>query len=121
MKKTILCAVLCAALLAGCAAPSSAPSQSAAPTPPPSPASTSAAAAVDTLSVGHNKALGFNPYIANDNQVLQNSGLVFEKLVEITPLMQLEMRLASEITVEGATAVIHLRPDAVFADGNHLN
>lgn len=120
MKKTILCAVLCAALLAGCAAPSSAPSQSAAPTPPPSPASTSAAAAVDTLSVGHNKALGFNPYIANDNQVLQNSGLVFEKLVEITPLMQLEMRLASEITVEGATAVIHLRQDAVFADGTPL-
>lgn len=119
MKKTILCVLLCALLLAGCAAPSSAPSQSAAPASSPTPAPTSTTT-VDTLSVGHNKALGFNPYIANDSQVLQNSGLVFEKLVEISPLMQLEMRLATEIKVEGTTAVIQLRQDAVFADGTPI-
>ncbi len=120
MKKTILCAVLCAVLLGGCASSSSAPPQSAAPVSSPTPAPSSSPA-TEILSVGHNKTLGFNPYIANDSQVLQTSGLVFEKLVEISPLMQLEMRLASEIKVDGGTAVIQIRQNAVFADGTPVS
>ena len=70
------------------------------PTPTPDPS---------VLKVGYSKANGFNPYLVNDSLVLQISGLVSEKLIEITPEMDIDYRVASSITSSGLSVTIQLR------------
>ena len=45
---------------------------------------TGALPATPLLTLGYSPADGFNPYIVNSSLVVQNSGLLFERLVEIT-------------------------------------
>ena len=115
---------LCLALLAGCGgeAASSASSQAASSA---SSASTSGAASVPQQSAGAPTALvlgytpsaGFNPYASSSNLVEQNAGLLFECLVELTPELSLEYRLADSIVSAGETVTIHMRSGCTFADG----
>lgn len=61
---------------------------------------------------------GFNPYLYADPLAEQSSGLLFEKLVEIAPDMQLEYRLARSITCSDLTVTVQLRTGCHFADGS---
>ena len=70
------------------------------------------------LCIGYTEADGFNPYLVNSSLVAQNAGLVFEKLVEITPEMDLEYRLAQSIVSTGNQVVITPRGGCTFADGS---
>ncbi len=118
-RSIILAALICfSAVLVGCSADSSSLEPSA-PSSSETSSQTNSETTVqtDTLKVGYSKLEGFNPYVVNDGLVLQASGLVSEKLVEITPEMGVEYRIASSITSNGLSAVIELREDAVFADG----
>ncbi len=76
--------------------------------------------AQEILNVGYSKSGGFNPYLINDSLVLQASDLVSEKLVEITPEMGIEYRIATSIVSNGLSVVVALRQDAVFADGTPI-
>ena len=121
MKHLSSLAARCAALaLAGCLALTgcSAPSSSA-PASSSQPASSGSQPVEepDTLRVGYSISGGFNPYVTNDLMVLQVSDLVSEKLVEITPEMQLDYRVASSIVSSGQTVTIQLRSGLYFADG----
>lgn len=84
------------------------------PEPSPSPA---AAAEPGVLTLGYLPAEGFNPYLVNSQLVMQNAGLLFEKLVEITPDMELDYRLAQAVECVGNQVVVHLRGGCFFADG----
>ena len=108
-------AVLCVALLAGCGAqPQQEEPASSVPQEVQQPAELSA------LTLGYVPSEGFNPYVANSILVAQNAGLLFEKLVEITPDMDLEYRLAQSIESTGETVLIHPRGGCVFADGTPI-
>lgn len=124
MKHLSSLAARCAALaLAGCLALTgcSAPSSSA-PASSSQPASSGSQTVEepDTLRVGYSISGGFNPYVTNDLMVLQVSDLVSEKLVEITPEMQLDYRVASSIVSSGQTVTIQLRSGLYFADGTPI-
>lgn len=121
---TALCLAGCLALT-GCAPSSSASSQA-------GQASSQAASSssgsqeqtqpeTDTLKVGYSISAGFNPYVNNDLMVLQVSDLVSEKLVEISPEMQLDYRVASSIISSGQTVTIQLRSGLCFADGTPIS
>lgn len=90
----------------------SAPSSTTEPSPPPQ--------QQETLKIGYSKSGGFNPYLLNDTLVLQASDLISEKLVEITPEMGLDYRLASSIMVNGLSVVIQLQENILFADGTPI-
>lgn len=110
-----LALLLCLAL-PGCAggpAPSSAPPALPETPPPEQPA----AAEPGFLTLGYLPAEGFNPYLVNSQLVVQNAGLLFEKLVEITPDMELDYRLAQAVECIGNQVVVHLRGGCFFADG----
>lgn len=62
----------------------------------------------------------YNPYLNANTLTEQVAGLLFEKLVRISPRMELEMRLADAVTVSGATVTIRLRSGCTFADGAPL-
>ena len=62
----------------------------------------------------------YNPYLNANTLTEQVAGLLFEKLVRISPRMELEMRLADSVTVSGATVTIRLRSGCTFADGAPL-
>ena len=70
-----------------------------------------------TLRVGYTESDGFNPYRVNSSLVAQNADLVFEKLVRITPDMDLDYRLAESIVSAEGRVVITPRAGCVFADG----
>ena len=70
------------------------------------------------LCIGYTEADGFNPYLVNSSLVAQNAGLVFENLVEITPEMDLEYRLAQNIVSTGNQVIITPRSGCTFADGS---
>ena len=111
---SILLVLLVAIGMVGCAPSSSsssvAVSSQVQPTPTPTPDPS-------VLKVGYSKANGFNPYLVNDSLVLQISGLVSEKLIEITPEMDIDYRVASSITSSGLSVTIQLRQGLSFADG----
>lgn len=109
--------MLCIGLFSGCAGTSASSTVSSAPVSSSQPSETSPDQQNQTLKIGYSKSNGFNPYLSNDSLVLQASDLVSEKLVEITPEMGVEYRLATSITSSGLSVVITLRQDAVFADG----
>ncbi len=99
-------------------------SSSAASLPAQAPAASSSVSSLPsrehTLTVGYTPSDGFNPYLANSTLVMQNAGLLFEKLVEIGPDMELEYRVAESIECSGTSVVIHLRGGLCFADGAPL-
>ena len=59
----------------------------------------------------------YNPYLNTNTLTEQVAGLVFEKLVRISPRMELEMRLAESVVSTGTTVTIRLRSGCTFADG----
>ncbi len=82
---------------------------------------TTASAAPAELTLGYTPADGFNPYLVNSSLVLQNSGLLFERLVEITPNMDLDYRLAQSIDTTDTQVIINLRGGCYFADGTPIS
>ena len=60
---------------------------------------------------------GVNPYLTPNTLAEQAAGLLFEKLVRITPRMELEMRLAESVSCAGTAVTIRLRAGCTFADG----
>lgn len=72
------------------------------------------------LTLGYSPGDGFNPYLVNSSLVLQNSGLLFERLVEITPSMDLDYRLAQSIDTTDTQVIINLRGGCYFADGTAI-
>ena len=120
-RSIILAALICfCVVFVGCSASSSSSEPSAPSSEPSIQTDSETEAEPDTLKIGFSKLDGFNPYLVNDELVLQTSGLVNEKLVEITPEMNVEYRIASSITSNGLSAVITLREDAMFADGTPI-
>ena len=111
-------AVLAALALTACS--DSAASQPAALSPASSADSSPAAVRAQSLTVGYTPSDGFNPYLSHSTLVMQNAGLLFEKLVEIGPDMELEYRVAESIECSGTSVVIHLRGGLCFADGAPL-
>ena len=59
----------------------------------------------------------YNPYLQANTLTEQAAGLVFEKLVRLSPRMELEMRLAESVTCSGTAVTIRLRSGCTFADG----
>ena len=112
-------ALLLALCLAACS-DSSASLPAQAPSSSPEAASAALPAREEVLTVGYTPSDGFNPYLANSTLVMQNAGLLFEKLVEIGPDMELEYRVAESIDCSGTSVVIHLRGGLSFADGAPL-
>lgn len=108
--------------LAGCTAPPPSSGAEGAPEPPGEPPAATAPppAGPELLTLGYLPAEGFNPYLVNSQLVMQNAGLLFEKLVEISPDMELEYRLAQTVECIGSQVVIHLRGGCFFADGSPI-
>ena len=116
--RRIAALALCFALLAGCGrqAASSA-SQAASSTSAASGAASvpeQSAGAPTALVLGYTPSAGFNPYTSSSNLVEQNAGLLFECLVELTPNLSLEYRLADSIVSAGETVTIHIRPCLLY-------
>lgn len=63
---------------------------------------------------------GFNPYLSSSTLVQQSGDLLFEKLVELTPDMELDYRLAQSIKNEDLTVTLQLRSGHYFADGSAI-
>jgi peptide/nickel transport system substrate-binding protein len=63
---------------------------------------------------------GFNPYLSTSTLVEQVGGLVFEKLIEITPDMDLDYRLVQSMRNDELTVTLYLRSDCCFADGSPI-
>lgn len=114
-----LAAALCLGALAltGCGSGNESPSGSAPASSSPQPTPTATPAPLTGLVLGHSQRDGYNPYLVSSSLVVQNAGLLFEKLVEIGPDMALSYRLASSIDCVGTEAVLHIRPGCFFADG----
>lgn len=116
---------LCLALLAGCGGNAASSASSQAASSASSASSSSGAASVPeqsagapiALVLGYTPSAGFNPYASASNLVEQNAGLLFECLVELTPELSLEYRLADSIVSAGETVTIHMRSGCTFADG----
>lgn len=114
-KHTLLraaAAALSLALLAGCARPAViAPASS-------ETADSQAAAqpAPQVLAIAAN-AGQFNPYLTPNSLTVQCADLLFEKLVRLSPAMDLEFRLAQSIESSGLTVTILLQSGCTFADG----
>ena len=117
-KHTLLraaAAALSLALLAGCARPAViAPASS-------ETADSQAAAqpAPQVLAIAAN-AGQFNPYLTPNSLTVQCADLLFEKLVRLSPAMDLEFRLAQSIESSGLTVTILLQSGCTFADGTPL-
>ncbi len=71
------------------------------------------------FSIAVNKG-NFNPYITANTLTEQSAGLLFEKLVAISPSMQLENRLAAYIENSDLTVTVYLRSGCSFADGTSI-
>ena len=113
--------MLCLALLAGCgrqAASSASQATSSASGTVSVPQQS--AGAPSALVLGYTPSAGFNPYLSSSNLVEQNAGLLFECLVELSPELSLEYRLADSIVSAGETVTIHIRPGCTFADGTPI-
>ena len=62
----------------------------------------------------------YNPYLTANTLTEQVASLVFEKLVRISPRMELEMRLAESVQSAGNMVTITLRSGCTFADGTPI-
>lgn len=112
----------CVFLFCGCnsatpaaAAPDSALAATPEPTPEPTPLPP-----LDDLTIAYSVRDGFNPYLSSSNLVWQSSHLVYEKLVEIDPNMDISYRIASAVNVFEDSALISVRPGCTFADGTAI-
>lgn len=112
-------AALACLLLAGCTRPAvlqpPASSQPAAPAGE-APEADSGAAQPARFAIAVSEG-NYNPYLNANTLTEQVAGLLFEKLVRITPRMALEMRLAESVVSSGTTVTIRLRSGCTFADG----
>lgn len=102
-------------LLTGCGA--DAPQTEETPSQPPS---LGQPTQLEHLTLGWQPSEGFNPYITNSILVAQNAGLLFEKLVEIDPDMDLELRLAQSIDSSENQVIIYPKSGCTFADGQPI-
>lgn len=122
----LLLALLFALPLPGCANALPDPASSAVPASTAAPEESAASSAPLTqaepgfLTLGTIPSEGFNPYLVNSQLVVQAASLLFEKLVEITPDMELEYRLAQAVECIGNQVVVHLRGGCFFADGSPI-
>ena len=116
-KQTLLrgmALALSLALLAGCRRPAViTPASSAASSQP------VAAQPAQTLAIAVN-AGQYNPYLTSNTLTGQSADLLFEKLVVLSPSMELEPRLARSIETSGLTVTLTLREGCVFADGTPI-
>ena len=119
-RRALAAAAACL-LLAGCTRPavlqpesSSQPAQSAA-----SSSETESAALPARFAIAVSEG-SYNPYLTANTLTEQAAGLLFEKLVRISPRMELEMRLADSVVSSGLTVTIRLRSGCTFADGTPL-
>lgn len=114
-------AALAALLLAGCTRPavlqpsSSQPAESGSSAPEADSSASQPARFAIAVSEG-----SYNPYLNANTLTEQVAGLLFEKLVRISPRMELEMRLAASVEPSGTTVTIRLRSGCTFADGTPL-
>ena len=120
-RRALAAAAACL-LLAGCTRPavlqpesSSQPAQSAAGSSETDSGSALPARFAIAVSEG-----SYNPYLTANTLTEQAAGLLFEKLVRISPRMELEMRLADSVVSSGLTVTIRLRSGCTFADGTPL-
>ena len=113
-------AALACLLLAGCSRPAVLqPSSS----QPEGDSSSAASAASESQPARFAIAVSegnYNPYLNTNTLTEQVAGLVFEKLVRISPRMELEMRLAESVLSSGNTVTIRLRSGCTFADGTPI-
>ena len=119
-RRALAAAAACL-LLAGCTRPavlqpesSSQPAQSAAGS-----SETESAALPARFAIAVSEG-SYNPYLTANTLTEQAAGLLFEKLVRISPRMELEMRLADSVVSSGLTVTIRLRSGCTFADGTPL-
>ena len=63
---------------------------------------------------------GFNPYVTSNNLVLQNSSLLFTKIVCINPEMDLDYTGCTSITNNDLTVVINVDTSVKYSDGSHI-
>ena len=80
---------------------------------------TSAAAQemADTLDLPYAADDSLHPYTAVSVYNTQAAQLLYDPLVRLNPQYEAELCLAQEISLEGTTCTVTLRPDAVFWDG----
>ena len=119
-RRALAAAAACL-LLAGCTRPavlqpesSSQPAQSAA-----SSSETESAALPARFAIAVSEG-SYNPYLTANTLTEQAAGLLFEKLVRISPRMELEMRLADSVVSSGLTVTVRLRSGCTFADETPL-
>ncbi|MEG2769802.1 MAG: ABC transporter substrate-binding protein [Oscillospiraceae bacterium] len=63
---------------------------------------------------------GFNPYITGNNLSLQNSNLVFTKIVEITPEFEIVKKSVKNIINSDINVVLDVDTEVCYADGSHI-
>lgn len=117
-KRAAAALAACVLLLTGCGGEPASGIAAAVPAPEPTPAP--AVVEDGVLTLGHIASTGYNPYRYDSTLVAHTGGLLFEKLVEITPEMDVEYRLAEAIHIAGEVVTIHLRGGCVFADGTPI-
>ena len=115
--RRIAALALCFALLAGCGRQAASSTSSASAASGAASVPEQSAGAPTALVLGYTPSAGFNPYTTFSTLVEQNAGLLFECLVELSPELSLEYRLADSIVSAGETVTIHIRSGCTFADG----
>ena len=118
-------AALAGLLLAGCTRPAVLQPSSSSPSSQPAASGSSAPETGNGTSQPARFAIAvsegsYNPYLNANTLTEQVAGLLFEKLVRISPRMELEMRLADSVVSSGVTVTIRLRSGCTFADGTPL-
>ena len=118
-------AALAGLLLAGCTRPAVLQPSSSSPSSQPAASGSSAPETGSGTSQPARFAIAvsegsYNPYLNANTLTEQVAGLLFEKLVRISPRMELEMRLADSVVSSGVTVTIRLRSGCTFADGTPL-
>ncbi len=107
---------LACALLGGCARPAVLQAEPA-EDPASSAADSSAGEAAPSYFAIAVKEGSYNPYLDANTLTEQMAGLLFEKLVVLSPSMELEPRLALSVESSGTAVTIRLRGGCSFADG----
>ena len=119
LRPILATACACAFLLCGCT--DMTPSSSEVSVSSESSASSSEAPqSSNILTIGYNPSNGWNPYVSPSILVVQNTGLIFEKLVEIAPDMSISYRIASAVECQGNQVTLHIRSGCSFADGTPI-
>lgn len=107
-------------VLASCGSAAQEPPSQSSQTPEPPPVSSEVPVqpSPQMVRVPYDPTDSLNPFTCLTLQNLQLSNLLFDGLATLDPTYQTQLRLAQELTQEGAQWVARLRPDARFADGS---